>query len=358
MKLSITTLPGDGIGPEVVAEAIKVLHAIGDSCGHEVDENAYPFGSAGLDAAGEGFPDETREACLRNPAIFLGAVGNPKHDHMPPAERPEAALLVLRKLIESFANLRPVTAQFISKTSPFREEALKGVDLLIVRELTGGLYFGEPRGIEGEGLERRAVNTLTYTAFEIDRIARVAFEAAKKRRGHVTSVDKANVLDASKLWREVVDEVSRDYPDVTLEHMLVDRAAMELIAHPSSIDVMLTSNLFGDILSDEASMLAGSLGMLPSASIGGRIGLYEPVHGSAPDIAGQGIANPFGAIASLAMMLRHTFELETEARLVEEGIGQALRDGYVTADLGTESTRSTGEIGDYVAEFVTTHARS
>ena len=353
MKLTITILPGDGIGPEVVAEALKTLDAVASKFGHESDTTPYPFGSAGYDAAGKGFPDETRDACMSAPAIFLGAVGDPKHDHLPPNERPELALLELRRLIESFANLRPVISQFVSPTSPFKPETLEGVDLLIVRELTGGLYFGEPRGISGEGQERRAVNTLTYHTKEIVRVARVAFEAAKRRRRHVTSVDKANVLETSKLWREVVTEVAKDYPDVTLEHMLVDRAAMELIAKPANIDVLLTSNLFGDILSDEASMLAGSLGMLPSASLGGAVGLYEPVHGSAPDIVGKGLANPIGAIASLAMMLHHTFELEDEARAIERGIEFALGNGYITSDLAAEGKgRSTEEVGDHIAESV------
>jgi 3-isopropylmalate dehydrogenase len=351
MKLSITSLPGDGIGPEVVAQAMKVAEVVASKFDHELDVNAYPFGSSGLDAAGSGFPDETREACLSTPAIFLGAVGDPRHDHLPPNERPERALLHLRRLIESFANLRPVLAQFVSPSSPFKAETLKGVDLLIVRELTGGLYFGEPRGFDGDGANRRAFNTMTYTVGEIDRIARVGFDAALKRRCHVTSVDKSNVLEVSKLWREVVDTVAKDYPEVTLEHMLVDRAAMEIVAHPAKIDVMLTGNLFGDILSDEASMLAGSMGLLPSASLGGKIGLYEPVHGSAPDIVGKGIANPVGAIASMAMMLRYSFDLEEEARLVERGIASSFAHGCVTADL-SDDAKSTEEVGDHIARFV------
>ena len=355
MKLAITTLPGDGIGPEVVAEAMKVLEVVVGKFGHELEAQAFPFGSSGLDAAGSGFPDETREACLAVPAIFLGAVGDPRHDHLPPNERPERALLHLRRLIESFANLRPVVAQYVSPGSPFKAETLDGVDLLIVRELTGGLYFGEPRGIEGDGNDRRAFNTMTYTAGEIDRIARVAFDAAMTRRRHVTSVDKSNVLEVSKLWREVVTDVAKDYPDVTLEHMLVDRAAMEIIAHPASIDVMLTGNLFGDILSDEASMLAGSMGLLPSASLGGDVGLYEPVHGSAPDIAGKGIANPIGAIASMAMMLRYSFDLAAEADSVERGIESAFAEGYLTVDLAGDDAKSTKEVGDHIARFVTDH---
>ena len=353
MKLTITVLPGDGIGPEVIAESRRVLAAVCEKASHQLEVRELPFGSVALDTAGKGFPDETREACASSKAILLGAVGDPRHDHLPPSERPEAALLHLRRLIESFANLRPVVSQYVSPRSPFKPEVLEGVDLLIVRELTGGLYFGEPRGVSGTGIERRAVNTMAYSAREIDRVARVAFEAARKRRGRVTSVDKANVLECSKLWREVVSEVSSEYPDVKLDHMLVDRAAMELIARPAAFDVLLTSNLFGDILSDEASMLAGSLGLLPSASIGSGIGLYEPVHGSAPDIAGKGIANPVGAIASAAMLLRFSYELESEARLVESAIEAAFAAGCVTADLAPSGrARSTREVGDFVVDFV------
>jgi 3-isopropylmalate dehydrogenase len=353
MKLTITVLPGDGIGPEVTREAMRVLEAVQNRFGHELEHREYPFGSAGLDSSGKGFPDETREACAASKAILLGAVGDPRHDHLAPSERPEAALLTLRRLIQSFANLRPVVSQFVPTRSPFRAETLRGVDLLIVRELTGGLYFGEPRGIEGEGKTRRAVNTMVYTAVEIERIARVAFDAARKRRSRVTSVDKANVLEVSKLWREVVTEVGKDYPEVRLDHMLVDRAAMELAQRPSAFDVMLTGNLFGDILSDEASVLAGSLGLLPSASIGSGVGLYEPVHGSAPDIAGQGIANPVGAIASMAMMLRYSFELEDEAKLVETALQAAFATGVVTPDLAEAGQgHSTSDVGSFVANFV------
>jgi 3-isopropylmalate dehydrogenase len=354
MKLSITVLPGDGVGPEVIAEALKALEAVASRFGHELQTKTVPFGSAALDAAGTGFPSETREACLSAKAILLGAVGDPKHDHLPPSERPEAALLKLRKLIESFANLRPVVSQYVSSRSPFRKEVLEGVDLLIVRELTGGLYFGMPRGIEGSGSSRRAVNTMAYSAGEIERVAKVAFEAAQRRKKRVTSVDKANVLECSKLWREVVSETARAYPEVELEHMLVDRAAMELVARPSSFDLLLTENLFGDILSDEASMLAGSMGLLPSASIGGEIGLYEPVHGSAPDIAGRGVANPVGAIGSAAMLLRYSFGLEEEARAIEAAIEGSFAKGFVTSDLADERhrARSTREVGDFVADFI------
>ncbi len=353
MKLRVTVLPGDGIGPEVTAEAVKALEAVAVKFSHDLEAKEYPFGSAALESAGTGFPEETREACSTVPAILLGAVGDPRHDHLPPSERPEAALLSLRKLIDSFANLRPVVTQFVPPQSPFRRETLAGVDLLVVRELVGGLYFGVPRGIEGAGGDRRAVNTMVYSVSEIERVAKVAFDAATSRRGRVTSVDKANVLECSKLWREVVTDVARGYPGVALDHMLVDRAAMELIARPSAFDVLLTENLFGDILSDEASMLAGSMGLLPSASLGSGIGLYEPVHGSAPDIAGRGIANPIGAIASAAMLLRYSFGLEDEARSIERGIETAFAQGFVTADLAEPGrARSTREVGKFIVDFV------
>jgi 3-isopropylmalate dehydrogenase len=353
MKLPIIVLPGDGIGPEVISEALKALEAVTTKFSHELETKEFPFGSAALEVAGSGFPNETREACATAKAILLGAVGDPRHDHLPPSERPEAALLSLRKLIESFANLRPVVSQYVSARSPFKRETLSGVDLLIVRELVGGLYFGAPRGIEGTGGSRRAVNTMLYSVSEVERVAKVAFEAATRRKGRVTSVDKANVLECGKLWREVVTDVAKGYPGVELDHMLVDRAAMELISRPSYFDVLLTENLFGDILSDEASMLAGSMGLLPSASLGSGIGLYEPVHGSAPDIAGRGIANPVGAIASAAMLLRYSFELEEEARAIESGIEAAFAEGFVTADLAEPGhARSTRDVGDYVANFI------
>ncbi len=353
MKLQFVLLPGDGVGPEVAAEAMKVVDKVAGVFGHEIDAKDYPFGGQAISRTGECFPTETREACLASQAIFLGAVGDPAFDHLLPQERPEAAILGLRKELGSFANLRPVVAQYNPSYSLFRDDALQDVDLLFVRELTGGLYFGEPRGIREEEGQLRAWNTLVYTAHEVERVARVAFEAAQLRKKHVTSVDKANVLEVSRLWRQVVEEVSSDYPDVALDHMYVDRAAMELISKPAQFDIILTSNLFGDILSDEASVLAGSLGLLPSASLGGRVGLYEPVHGSAPDIAGQGVANPLGAISSLALMLRYSFKLEEEARAVELACQSALEEGYLTADLvGREKAKSTNEVGDFIATAV------
>jgi 3-isopropylmalate dehydrogenase len=353
VKLKITVLPGDGVGPEVTAEAIKVLEKVAGKFGHRVEMETRLFGGAAITQVGQCYPAETREACMAGQAIFLGAVGDPTHDHLPRGERPEAAILGLRKELGSYANLRPVVTQYNPAGSPFRDEALAGVDLLIVRELTGGLYFGEPRGIDREREDPRGWNTLVYSETEIDRIARVGFDAARLRKRRVTSVDKANVLEASVLWREVVEKVARDYSDVELDHMYVDRAAMELISNPSRFDIILTSNLFGDILSDEASVLAGSLGLLPSASLGGRVGLYEPVHGSAPDIAGRGIANPMGAIGSIAMMLRYSFELEEEARAVEEAGARAVREGFLTADLiGPDRAKSTSEVGDFIAAAI------
>jgi 3-isopropylmalate dehydrogenase len=353
MKLELALLPGDGVGPEVASEAMKVLEEVARSFGHDVDAIEKPFGGQAIHRTGECFPQETRDACLNRQAIFLGAVGDPAFDHLPPQERPEGAILGLRKELGSFANLRPVVAQYNPSYSLFRDEALRGVDILFVRELTGGLYFGQPRGIREEEGQLRAWNTLVYTAEEVERIARIAFEAAQIRKKRVTSVDKANVLEVSRMWRQIVDEMASEYPDVELGHMYVDRAAMEIISKPSQFDVILTTNMFGDILSDEASILAGSLGLLPSASLGGRVGLYEPVHGSAPDIAGKGIANPLGAIASMAMMLRYSFKLEEEARAVEEACQLALDKGYLTADLvGPQEAKSTKEVGDFIAKAV------
>jgi 3-isopropylmalate dehydrogenase len=356
LDLLITILPGDGIGPEVTAEAIKVLDKVAARFDHHVVMASHPFGGIAIAEVGECFPEDTRKACMAGKAILLGAVGDPSHDHLPQSERPEAAILGLRKELGSYANLRPVVTQFNPPDSPFRDEAIRGVNLLIVRELTGGLYFGEPRGIERGSGDPRAWNTLVYSESEIERIARVGFDAARRRKRRVTSVDKANVLEASVLWREVVEKVAGDYSDVELDHMYVDRAAMELISNPGRFDIILTSNLFGDILSDEASVLAGSLGLLPSASLGGKIGLYEPVHGSAPDIAGRGIANPMGAIGSMAMMLRYSFQLEEEARSVEEASNKAVTEGFLTADLvGPENAKTTTEVGDFIASAISDH---
>ncbi len=347
MRLTIAVLPGDGIGPEVMTEAMRVLSLVGEACGHEFDGRECPIGGTALRQSGVALPPATLEACTRSQAVLLGAVGDPAFDHLDPAERPEAALLTLRRALGGFANLRPARAEpALLDATPYRPERVAGADVLIVRELLGGLYFGRPRGIVGQ----EAFNTLRYTRDEVVRVARVAFEQARKRRALVTSVDKANVLETSRLWRSTVDDIAREYPDVRLEHMFIDACAMRLAIEPTHFDVILTDNLFGDILSDQAAALAGSIGMLPSASIGGRVDLYEPVHGSAPTLAGQNRANPFGAIATVAMMLRLTADLPREADLIETAIGQVLETGLRPADLATANERaaSTSEVGDAV----------
>jgi 3-isopropylmalate dehydrogenase len=350
-RYTLAVLPGDGIGPEVTAEAMRVLRATGDLFGHRIDATEYAIGAAGVAQAGEALPARTRDAVLEVDAVLLGAVGDPALARAEGNRRPEAGLLALRKLLGAYANLRPVTVHHaLRHASPLRPERLEGVDLLIVRELTGGLYYGEPRGKDaGE-----AVNTLRYTVPEIERVARVAFQAARGRRGRVTSVDKANVLEVSQLWRDTVSRLSTEYPDVALEHLYVDLAAMRLVAEPANIDVLLTENLFGDILSDEAAVLTGSLGLLPSASIGEGPGLYEPVHGSAPDIAGRGTANPIGAIASAALLLRYSLRLDEAAGVVERAIADVLAAGARTADVARpgEPVLGTREIGEEIARLV------
>jgi 3-isopropylmalate dehydrogenase len=350
-KFTIAVLPGDGIGPEVIAEAVRVVTAVADLYGYRISTAEYAIGAAGVAEAGQALPARTRDAVLECDAVLLGAVGSPALARATGDQRPEAGLLALRKLLGVYANLRPVSVHpALRHVSPLRAERLEGVDLLIVRELTGGLYYGEPRGRH----ERSAVNTLCYSVEEIQRVARVAFRAARARRGAVTSVDKANVLEVSQLWRDTVTRIGVEYPDVRLEHLYVDYAAMRLISNPASIDVLLTENLFGDILSDEAAVLAGSLGLLPSASLGDGPGLFEPVHGSAPDIAGRGVANPIGAIASAALLLRYALGLSEAAHLVEEGIAEAVRAGARTSDiaLGAELILTTREMGEAVARRV------
>jgi 3-isopropylmalate dehydrogenase len=351
-RFSIAILPGDGIGPEVTAEALKVLRATADLFGYRLDTQEYAVGAAGVAESGDSLPERTRAAVAGADAVLLGAVGDPALAAAEGKRRPEAGLLALRKLLGAYANLRPVTVHpSLTHASPLRPERLAGVDLLIVRELTGGLYYGEPRGLERES----AVNTLRYTVAEIERVARVAFRAAGERRGLVTSVDKANVLEVSQLWRETVTRIGGDeFPSVTLEHLYVDFAAMRLVADPARIDVLLTENLFGDILSDEAAVLSGSLGLLPSASIGDGPGLFEPVHGSAPDIAGRGVANPIGAIASAAMLLRYGLKLPEAAAAVDQAVASVLAAGLRTADIARKGERSlaTGELGDEIARLV------
>lgn len=347
---TIAVLPGDGIGREVIAEAARVLRAVGERFGHRFVLEYGLVGGAAMDATGEPLPEATMVLCRASDAILFGAVGDPKYDDPRARVRPEQAIMGLRKGLGLFANLRPVWVHpALADASPLRPELVRGADLIVVRELTGGIYFGQPR-VEGD---ERAVDTMVYTRAEVERIAHLAFRIARGRRQKVTSVDKANVLACSRLWRRTVETVARAYPDVTLEHLLVDAATMHLIRRPRDFDVLLTGNQFGDILSDETSVLAGSMGMLPSASLGeGRLGLYEPIHGSAPDIAGQGFANPLAAILSAAMLLRHSLEMETEARAVEAAVADVLDAGHRTVDLAApgQVVAATRQIGDLVIE--------
>ncbi len=336
MKANIALLPGDGIGPEVVGAAAQVLEAIGQRFGHEFVFAEYLIGGCAIDKTGSPLPEETLRACRSADAVLLGAVGGPKWDDPRASVRPEQGLLGLRKGLGVFANLRPIRVHpALVEASPLKPDRLVGVDLIVVRELTGGLYFGQPKKREWVSGQQRAVDTLEYTESEIERIVDLAFRLARQRRKKVSSVDKANVLESSRLWREVANRVAQRYSDVTLEHVLVDTAAMRLVSVPQSFDVIVTENMFGDILTDEAAVLAGSMGMLPSASLNGQHGgLYEPIHGSAPDIAGQGIANPIGTILSAAMLLRYSLGLEQEARVIEKAIDRAIADGARTRDLG------------------------
>lgn len=355
MRLRVTSLPGDGIGPEVVAQALRVLQRIADDFGHQLELDEKEIGGAALTKFGNPLPESTTQACFKSQAVLLGAVGGPAFDHYPRELRAEAGLLRLRQALGAYANLRPaVFYPALRACSPLREEVVRGTDILIVRELLGGLYFGQPRSIEGNPGSREAVNTMRYGETEIERIARMAFVLARQRRKHVLSVDKSNVLECSRLWREVVTRIGREFPDVQLSHMYVDSAAMTLVLKPADFDVVLTENMFGDILSDQAGGVVGALGLLASASLGGAVGLYEPVHGSAPDIAGKGIANPLGAILSVAMMLRHTFQLNREAECVDAAVVSALNAGFRTRDLarGGEHIASTEEMGTRIAEFV------
>src|ERR1700731_2240577 len=355
MLLKLTILPGDGIGPEVTGQAVLVLQAVAEGFGHQLQLQHRLIGGAALSAVNDPLPADTLQACLASSAVLLGAVGSPAFDHNPGHLRPEAGLLRIRRELGAYANLRPaVFFPALEDTSPLRAEIVRGTDIMIVRELLGGAYFGQPRGIEGNSGSRVAVNTMRYSESEVEPIARVAFDLAMKRRRKVLSVDKANVLECSRLWREVVSRVGKDYPEVKLSHQYVDSAAMLLGQRPAGFDVLLTENMFGDILSDQAGGVVGSLGLLASARIGGPVGLYEPVHGSAPDIAGKGIANPLGAILSVALMLRHTFHLNKEAECVEAGVISTLMGGFRTRDLARpgERTVSTEEMGAQIAEFV------
>lgn len=351
MRKSIVLLPGDGIGPLVVEEARAVLETIALCFDHDFHFDECLIGGAAIEREGKPLPDATLAACRASDAVLLGAVGGPRWADPSAAVRPEQGLLDLRRAMRVYANLRPIRVfPALQDISPIRPERLAGVDILVVRELCGGLYFGEPHFREGSGETARAVDTLVYTAPEIRRVVHLAFQLASKRRGLVTSIDKANVLESSRLWRQVANDVAREFPHVRLEHQLVDSAAMRLITNPRSFDVIVTENMFGDILTDEAAVLAGSLGLLPSASLGDgtTAGLYEPVHGSAPDLAGTSSANPIGAIASAALLLRYSLGLEHEASAIDRAIEDAIADGARTADMGTGQSLSTHQMGQAI----------
>jgi len=353
-KLKIAVLPGDGIGPEVVDTAVHVLQTIAEASDFDVETHYADVGGVALEKYDEPLPAATLDLCKSCDAVLLGAIGHPRWDNMPSDKRPERGLLGLREGLQLYANLRPAAIYpSLVSASSLKQEVIEDIDILIVRELTGGIYFGKPRGIDEEN-GGRGYNTMVYHKNEVERIARVAFDAARKRNNKVTSVDKANVLEVSQFWRSVVVEVAKEYPDVELNHMYVDNCAMQLVRWPKQFDVILTGNMFGDILSDEASMLTGSLGMLPSASLGSDTALYEPVHGSAPDIAGQNKANPIATIASVGMMLRYSFARIKEAEAIEQAIATVLEQGYRTQDIANGETKvvSTTEMGDLIAQQV------
>ncbi|MEN8240594.1 MAG: 3-isopropylmalate dehydrogenase [Chloroflexota bacterium] len=362
MKSKIAVLPGDGIGPEITTLAQDLLERVAKIFGHEFEMEEHLIGGCAIDATGNPLPDETLNACKQADAVLLGAVGGSKWDNPQAKTRPEAGLLGLRKSLGLFANLRPIQPHpDLISASPLKEENLKDVDFIVVRELTGGIYFGEPRVRHQVNGQSQALDTMIYNQDEIERVAHLAFHLAQQREKKLTSVDKANVLESSRLWRETVTNIAAQYPEVTFENLLVDSAAMHLLTRPASFDVILTANLFGDILTDEASILTGSLGNLPSASLGESMntldkprGMYEPIHGSAPDIAGQGIANPIGTILSTALLLRHSFGLEEEAQAIETAINQTLAKGFRTADIAEpdQTVVNTKEMGEVItAQF-------
>ncbi|MCG8476910.1 MAG: 3-isopropylmalate dehydrogenase [Cytophagales bacterium] len=351
MKKNIAVLPGDGIGPEVTAEAIKVLNAVAHRFGHQFEYSEAQVGAAAIDACGNPFPKETQQTCERADAVLFGAIGDPKYDNDPNAKvRPEQGLLRMRKELGLFCNIRPVKSyRALESASPLKAEIIRDVDFVVFRELTGGIYFGQPRGRSEDG--SAAFDSMVYTKQEITRIARLAFEAASLRRGKVTLVDKANVLASSRLWRETVREFAgQHYPEVKVEYMFIDNAAMQMIQNPRAFDVVLTGNMFGDILTDEASVITGSLGLLPSASVGNSVGLYEPIHGSYPQAAGKNIANPSAAILSAAMLLETSFGLTEEAETIRSAVEQAVEEGFVTKDINAEKYYGTSEVGDRIAK--------
>jgi len=352
MNFKIAKLPGDGIGPEIVEEAVKVLNAIGEKFGHKFNFEFGHVGAAAIDATGDPFPDETLQLCMESDAVLFGAIGDPKYDNDPKAKvRPEQGLLAMRKALGLYANIRPVTAfESLIDKSPLKSELISGVDFVVVRELTGGIYFGEPRGRSEQG--DKAFDTCVYSKYEVERILELAFEYAGKRRKKLTVVDKANVLATSRLWREVAQEMAPKHSDIETDYMFVDNAAMQLIQWPKKFDVMVTENMFGDILSDEASVISGSLGLLPSASVGIHTSVYEPVHGSYPQATGKNIANPMATILSAAMMLEISLNLMEEAQAIRTAIDACLSENVVTEDLSKEKAYSTSEVGDFIAKKI------
>ncbi len=348
MNRKIAVLPGDGIGPEVTKQAVHVLKSIAERFGHEFTFEEALVGACAIDATGNPFPDTTEQVCRDADAILFGAIGDPKYDNDPSAKvRPEQGLLAMRKKLGLFANVRPVTSySALEDKSPLKNEIVSGTDFVVFRELTGGIYFGEPRGRTENGAT--AFDSCVYSRDEIERISHQAFQAAQKRRKHLTLVDKANVLATSRLWREVVKSMASEYPDVELDFMFVDNAAMKIILNPRFFDVVLTENMFGDIITDEASVLAGSLGMLPSASMGDTYALYEPIHGSYPEAAGKNMANPIGAILSAAMLLEYSFDLAAESAVIREAVEASITEGIVTSDIDSSSSYGTTEVGEYI----------
>lgn len=353
MDVKIALLAGDGIGPEIVAEATKVLDRVAEKFGHKIEYRPALVGAVAIDAVGDPYPDETHAVCLAADAVLFGAIGDPKYDNDPTAKvRPEQGLLRMRKSLGLFANLRPVALfDSLADRSPLKAEVVRGTDFICVRELTGGIYFGRPQGRDEEGA--RAFDTCTYTVSEIERVLHVAFRLAVSRRRKLTVVDKANVLETSRLWRETAQRVAREYPEVAVDYMFVDNAAMQIIRQPAYFDVIVTENMFGDILTDEASVISGSLGMLSSASVGAEVALFEPIHGSYPQAAGKNIANPMATILSAAMLLEH-LGLDTEGSAVRAAVDRALTEGVVTEDLAAQGERrySTSEVGDFIAAHI------
>ncbi len=352
-KFRIAVLKGDGIGPEIVESTLRVLRKIEELFDVQFEFEEGLIGGIAIDQTGTPLPDETLQLCKNSDAVLLGAVGGPKWDDLPTDKRPEKGLLKIRKELDLYANLRPAKVwEPLIDASPLKPEIVRGTDMLVVRELTGDVYYGEPRGIFEEGGKRVGINTMKYTEDEIRRVVRKAFEIAQKRRKKLTSVDKSNVLEVSGLWRDVVEEEKKNYPDVELEHLYVDNCAMQMVRRPNTFDVIVTGNIFGDILSDEAGVVVGSLGMLPSASVGDRYALYEPVHGSAPDIAGKGIANPIATILSAGMMLKYSFGMDDANELIEKAVEETLNQGYRTPDIYSEGCKKVGtdEITDKIIE--------